>query len=171
MGHWTIFYKYHLGVPSNSGIILSRYQYQYGGACLGGAQRYRPPPLHFAPGTSVRLVFEEVIKALHFDNSHNSFLWPEYFFDFYVKDGSHVRLKHPSCVYILPPRDSTQQYQRCVNLWNNVPCIITLVSTNQIKINLMFTIFSSEYFYYFIRQIFTIKETKHKTRNTFAVLD
>ena len=30
---------------------------------------------------SVRLVSEEV-KALNFDNSHNSFLWPEYFIDF-----------------------------------------------------------------------------------------
>ena len=26
----------------------------------------------------------------------------------------------------LPPRDSTLQYKRCVHLWNNFPCIITL---------------------------------------------
>ena len=35
------------------------------------------------------------IKAFNidnFDNSHNSFIWPEYFIDFYVKDGFHVRL-------------------------------------------------------------------------------
>ena len=33
---------------------------------------------------NVRLVSEEVksIKFDHFDNSHNSFLWPEYFIDF-----------------------------------------------------------------------------------------
>ena len=29
-------------------------------------------------------------------------------------------------VFILPPRDSTLQYKRCVHLWNNFPCIITL---------------------------------------------
>ena len=32
---------------------------------------------------------------------------------FYVKDGSHVR-------------NSTLQYKRCVHLWNNFPCIISL---------------------------------------------
>ena len=45
---------------------------------------------------------------------------------FYVKDGSHVRLWHPSCVYINAQRDSTLQYKRYVHLWNNFPCIITL---------------------------------------------
>ena len=39
---------------------------------------------------------------------------------FYVKDGT-----HPSCVYA--PRDSTLQYKRCVHLWTNFPCIITLL--------------------------------------------
>ena len=29
-------------------------------------------------------------------------------------------------VFTLLPRDSTLQYKRCVNLWNNFPCIITL---------------------------------------------
>ena len=29
-------------------------------------------------------------------------------------------------VYTLPPRDSTLQLKRCVHLWNNFPCIITL---------------------------------------------
>ena len=43
----------------------------------------------------------------HFDNSRNSFLWPEYFIDFYVKNGSHVRLRHPSCVYIIAHRPYT----------------------------------------------------------------
>ena len=30
-------------------------------------------------------------------------------------------------VFTLPPRDNTLQYKRCVHLWNNFPCIITLV--------------------------------------------
>ena len=30
-------------------------------------------------------------------------------------------------VFTLPPRDSTLQYKRCVHLWNNFPCIATLV--------------------------------------------
>ena len=71
----------------------------------------------------VRLVSDRRLKALNFDNSHDSFLWPEYFIDFYVKDGSHARLRDPSCVYITA---STLQYKRCVHLWNNFPCIITL---------------------------------------------
>ena len=64
---------------------------------------------------SVRLVSEEDkrLNFENFDNSHNSFLWPEYFIDFYVNDGSHVRLRHPS-VFTLPPRDSTLQYKKCV---------------------------------------------------------
>ena len=32
-------------------------------------------------------------------------------------------------VFTLPPRDSTQQYKRCVHLCNNFPCIITLPFT------------------------------------------
>ena len=33
---------------------------------------------------SVRLVSEEVKSKLNFDNSHNSFLRPEYFIDFFM---------------------------------------------------------------------------------------
>ena len=69
------------------------------------------------------------IKAFNFDNfynSHNSFLWPEYFIDFFMwkmdpMSGSDIRL-----VFTLPPRDSTLQYKRCVHLWNNYLCIIIL---------------------------------------------
>ena len=35
----------------------------------------------------------------NFDNSHNSFLWPEYFIDYFCENGFHVRLWHPSCVH------------------------------------------------------------------------
>jgi len=28
--------------------------------------------------------------------------------------------------FTLPPRDNTQQYKRCVHLWNSFPCIINL---------------------------------------------
>ena len=30
-------------------------------------------------------------------------------------------------VFTLPPRESTLQYKRCVNLWNNFPCITALI--------------------------------------------
>ena len=57
---------------------------------------------------SVRLVSEEVksIKFYNFDNSHNSFLWTEYFIDFCMwkmdpMSGCNIRL-----VFTLPPRDS-----------------------------------------------------------------
>ena len=30
-------------------------------------------------------------------------------------------------VFTFPPKDSTLQYKKCVHLWNNLPCIITLV--------------------------------------------
>ena len=61
---------------------------------------------------SVRLVSEEVksIKFCYFDNSHNSFIWPECFIDFFIwkmdpMSGFDIRL-----VFTLPPRDSTLQY-------------------------------------------------------------
>ena len=62
----------------------------------------------------------------NFDNSHNSFLWPEYFIDFFMwkmdpMSGFDIRL-----VLILPPSDSTLQYKRCAHLWNNFPCIKSL---------------------------------------------
>ena len=60
----------------------------------------------------------------NFDNSHNSFLWPEYVTNFYVKEGSDVRLGHPSCVYMTAQRQYTTVYKRCVHLWNNFSCII-----------------------------------------------
>ena len=84
---------------------------------------------------SVRLVSEEVksIKFDNFDNSHNSFLWPEFFIDFFMwkmdpMSGCNIRL-----VFTLPPRDSTLQYKRCVHLWKNFPCITTLVYTSDYK--------------------------------------
>ena len=77
---------------------------------------------------SVRLVSEELksIKFDNFDNSYNSFLWPEYFIDFLMlkmdpMSGCNIRL-----VFTLPPRDSTQQYKRCVHFWNNFLCITSL---------------------------------------------
>ncbi len=49
----------------------------------------------------------------------------KFFFIFYLKDGSDVRLRHPYCVYMTAQRQYTK-VQRCVHLWNNFPCIITL---------------------------------------------
>ena len=49
---------------------------------------------------------------------------------FYVKDGSHVRLlTSVRLVFTLPPRDSTVQFKRCIQLWNNFPCITTFIIT------------------------------------------
>ena len=36
--------------------------------------------------------------------------------------GCNIRL-----VFTLPPKDSTLQWKKCVHLWNNFPCISTLV--------------------------------------------
>ena len=74
---------------------------------------------------SVRLVSKEV-KSIKFDNSHNSFLWREYFIDFFMwkmdpMSGFDIRL-----VFTLPPRDRTLQYKRCVHFWNNFPCNTSL---------------------------------------------
>ena len=72
---------------------------------------------------SVRLVSVEVkeFKFENFDNSHNSFLWPEFFIDF-------LRERWIPCQasFTFSPGDSTLQYERCVHLCNNFPCIITL---------------------------------------------
>ena len=45
---------------------------------------------------------------------------------FYVKDGSHVRLWHPSCVYITAQREYTAVQKMCTYFWNNFPCITSL---------------------------------------------
>ena len=66
---------------------------------------------------------------LHFDNSdnsQNSFLWPEYFIDFFMRKMDPMSVSDIRLVFTLPPRDSTLQYKRGVHLWNNFPCIITL---------------------------------------------
>ena len=78
----------------------------------------------------VCLVSKRGLKALNFDNfdnAHDSFLWPEYFIDFFMwkmdlMSGCDIRL-----VFTLLPGDSTLRYKRCVHLWNNFPCIITLL--------------------------------------------
>ena len=55
---------------------------------------------------SVFSLYSRRIKALNFDNfdnSHNSFLWPEYFIDFLCVRWIHVRLRHPSlCLHYWP---------------------------------------------------------------------
>ena len=64
---------------------------------------------------SVRLVSEpRRRKAYNFDNfenSHNSFLWPEYYS---CENGFHVRLSNPS-VFTFPSKDSTPLYKKCVH--------------------------------------------------------
>ena len=76
---------------------------------------------------SVPLVSEKdkASKFDNFDNPHNSFLWPEYFIDYFCKNWFHVRLWHPSLVFF-PPKDSLLQHKKCVHLWNNFPCISSL---------------------------------------------
>ena len=56
---------------------------------------------------------------------------------FFIKERSHVRLRHPSCVYITA-QSHTLQYKRCVHLWNNFPCIIIWVLTMAKKHNISF---------------------------------
>ena len=60
-------------------------------------------------------------------NSHNSFLWPEYFIDFFMWKMDPMSGFKICLVFTLPPRDSTLQYKRCIHLWNNFPCIKTLI--------------------------------------------
>ena len=84
---------------------------------------------HCQGTNAVFVYYPRGLKALKFDNFenlHNSFLWPEYFIDYFCEKGFLVRLWHP-CVYF-PPKDSTLHYKKCVHLWNNFPCISTLVT-------------------------------------------
>ena len=46
---------------------------------------------------------------------------------FYVNDGSHVRLRHPSCVYITAQRQYTAVL-KIVHFWNDFPCLTSLFS-------------------------------------------
>ena len=46
---------------------------------------------------------------------------------FYVKDGSHVRLRHPSCVYISAQRQYTAVLKMCTLLkWLSLPYILDM---------------------------------------------
>ena len=70
-------------------------------------------------------------------------IWPKFFIDFFMwkmdpMSGFDIRL-----VFTLPPRDSTMQYKRCVHLWNNFPCIITLflVHTNVWRVKYYLTLY------------------------------
>jgi len=58
----------------------------------------------------------------------------------YVKDGSHVRLRHPSCVSITAQWQYTA-VQKCVHLRNNFPCIKSLIECRNPKLR-----FKSSYF-------------------------
>ena len=100
-------------------------------SCVYSAYMLKPVPLC---GICKQEKMHQCSFSIRFDNSHNSFLWPEYFIDFFMwkmdsMSGFDIRL-----VFTLPPRDSTLQYKRCVHLWNNFPCIITLdISLVRIK--------------------------------------
>ena len=66
------------------------------------------------------------IKAFNFDNSHNSFLWPEYFIDYFCENGFHVRLWNPSCVYFSALRQSTAVQK---NAYTSEITFLALIST------------------------------------------
>jgi len=64
------------------------------------------------------------IKVINFDNSHNNFLWLEYFINFLCERW--IPCQPVTSVLCLHYRDSTLQYKRCVHLGHNFPCIITM---------------------------------------------
>ena len=80
---------------------------------------------------SFPLVSEEVksIKFDNFDNSHNSFLWPEYFIDFLMWKMDPMLDCNNRLLFTLPSRDSKLQYKTCLHFWNNFPCITYLTYT------------------------------------------
>ena len=53
---------------------------------------------------------------------------------FYVKGGSHVRLRYPTCVYTTAQRQYTAVQKMHAHLWNNFPYIITLIKIIKISI-------------------------------------
>ena len=84
------------------------------------------------------------LKALNFDNfdnSHNSFLF-HWFFMWKMDPMADFDIR---LVYALPPRDSTLQYTKFVHLWNNFPCIITLVICIHVRYVLFIYIFINIY--------------------------
>ena len=67
---------------------------------------------------------EKRLKAFNFDsfeNSHNSFLWTEYFIDYFCENGFHVRLRHPSCVYF-SAQSAKNAYTSKITFLALVPC-------------------------------------------------
>ena len=92
------------------------------------------------------------IKALNFENfhnSHNCFLRQEYFTDFLCERCIPTGWHGIHLVITLPPRASTLQYKRCLHLWNNFPCIITLQGHMFLiaKISINCTLYKDIYFF------------------------
>ena len=67
----------------------------------------------------------------------NSFLWPEYFIDFFMWKMDPMSSCDIRLVFTLQPRDSTLRYKSWVHLWNNFPCIITLHKSTLLNFRLI----------------------------------
>jgi len=94
--------------------------------CISHLFRWNPPP----PKKKKKLArFKVVMQGKLIAVACNS---PIVSYDqnisliFYVKDGSHVRLRHSSCVYITAQRQYTARHVRCVHFCNKFPCITSL---------------------------------------------
>ena len=93
---------------------------------------------------SVCLISEEVKRIKFWSFWQNSFLWPEYFIDFFMWKIMDPMSGFDICLmFTLPPRDSILQYKKCIHLWNNFPCIITLDATVNNLFNLNYFMCSS----------------------------
>ena len=71
------------------------------------------------------------------ENSHNSFLWPEYFIEYFCENGFHVSLWHPSFVYISAQWQYTAVQNRRTLFWNNFPYIKSLHSSSSLTRRLL----------------------------------
>ena len=60
-------------------------------------------------------------------------------------------------VFTLPPRDSTLQYKRCVHLWNNFPCIITLSCTVYLMYKLYSIPWCTIYTVYLVYKLYSLR--------------
>ena len=74
-------------------------------------------------------------SIFHITNQRNILVIGNY----YVKDGSHAKQWHPSCVYNTAQRHYYVQYKRCVHLWNNFPCISYVNYQNFLNSMLLFS--------------------------------
>ena len=111
-----------------------------------------------------------MLKALNFenfDNSHKSFLWPEYFIDFLCERWFPFQASTSVlCLHYCPETvHCSTKDKRCVHFWNNFSCIITSLQSIFYCVQLLYMPISKHLYSGIFIRILWIRNTKSSKRD------